>query len=104
MTATEAPPPLTLPSPSPNVNEPAAFDEAPTTTRSVPENTPVGQPIGTRVAATDPDDGDTLFYSLDNASAGSFDIDSSTGQLKTKVALDYDTKASYTVTVSVRER
>ena len=86
-----------------DVNEKPAFDETSPITRSVAENTAANQPIGQPVSATDPDNGDTLSYSLDSASAASFDIDSSTGQLKTKVALDYDTKVSYTVTVSVRD-
>ena len=36
-------------------------------------------------------------------SAESFDIDASSGQLQTKAALDHETRASYTVTVSVRD-
>ena len=51
------------------------------------------------VAATDPDTGDTLTYTLGVDDAASFDIDESTGQLQTKAPLDYETKDSYTVTV-----
>ena len=58
--------------------------------------------IGDPVAATDPDSGDTLTYSLDAAGAESFDIDAD-GQLQTKADLDYETKGSYTVTVSVSD-
>ena len=58
--------------------------------------------IGDPVAATDTDN-DTLTYSLDATSAESFDIDASSGQLQTKAALDHETRASYTVTVSVRD-
>ena len=67
------------------------------------ENTGTGVDIGDPVAATDPDSGDTLTYSLDAAGAESFDIDASSGQLRTKAALDYETKNSYSVTMSVSD-
>ena len=70
--------------------------------RSVAENTPAGEDIGDPVAAED-DDGDSLTYTLGGDDAGSFDIVGSTGQLRTKAALDYDTKSSYSVTVSVSD-
>ena len=60
--------------------------------------------IGDPVAATDvEDDGDTLTYGLRGADAASFDIDSTTGQLKTKAALDHETKDTYMVTVTVTD-
>ena len=77
-----------------DVNEAPAFDGT-TTTREVPENTVADTDIGNPVAATDQDDGATLTYSLGGTDASSFDIDTSTGQLKTKAALDHETKASY---------
>ena len=83
-------------------NTPPAFNEALTTTRGVDENTATNENIGDPVAATD-DDSDTLTYSLDATSAASFDIISTTGQLQTKADLDYETKRSYTVTVSVSD-
>ena len=86
-----------------NVNEKPSFTETAPATRSVAENTATGQDIGNPVEAEDPETGDTLFYSLDITSAASFDIDSSTGQLQTKSTLDKETKASYEVTVSVRD-
>ena len=43
----------------------------------------------------------TLTYSLGGTDAASFSIDSTSGQLQTKAALDYEIKQSYTVTVSV---
>ena len=85
-----------------DVNEAPAFD-GPTTAREVPENTGADTEIGAPVAATDPDDGDSLTYSLGRTDANFFDIYTSTGQLKTKDALDHETKATYTVTVSVRD-
>ena len=68
-------------------------------TRSVAENTAAGMAIGDPVAATD-EDGDALTYTLWGDDAGSFGIDSATGQLMTSAALDYETKMSYTVTVT----
>ena len=86
-----------------DVNEPPEFPSTETGTRSIPENTEVGQDIGDPVTANDPDAGDTLTYTLDSAGAASFDIDTSSGQLQTKAGLDFETTPSYTVTVSVRD-
>ena len=77
-----------------------------TLTREVPENTPPGVNIGAPISATDADEGamefgQTLTYSLGGTDAASFDIDASTGQLITKAPLDEETKASYSVTVTV---
>ena len=85
-----------------DVNEAPAF-AIETDTRSVAENTAAGQDIGAPVEATDPDDGDTLTYSLGGTDAASFDIDTSSGQLQTEDALDFETKASYTVTVTASD-
>ena len=79
---------------------PAFAGETPT--RTVPENTPAGRDIGTPVAATD-DNGDALTYSLSGTDAASFNIVSTSGQLQTKSNLDYESKSSYTVTVSVHD-
>ena len=57
---------------------------------------------GAPVAAADPG-GDTLTYSLSGDDAQFFEIDASTGQLWSKVPLDYETQATYTVVVSVRD-
>ena len=85
-----------------DVNEPPQFaDDAPTT-QTVAENTAAGTNIGNAYTATDPDAGDTLAYSLDDGDGAAFEIDSS-GQIKTKAALDHETKPSYTVTVSVSD-
>ena len=84
-------------------NEPPAFD-GPTTTREVAENTATNTPFGDEVEATDPDDGDTLIYSLGGTDSADFDIDTSTGQLKTRSPLDKETEDTYEVTVSVKDR
>ena len=83
-------------------NLPPAFPDGATPVRGVPENTSPEAPIGGPVMATDPD-GDTLSYSLDTAGAEVFDIDSGSGQLRTKAPLDHETRNRYTVTVSVSD-
>ena len=85
-----------------DVNEAPVFP-AGSDTRSVPENTPTDQNIGTPVAAEDPDAGDTPTYALGGTDAASFGIITSTGQLTTKAALNKETKASYSVVVSVHD-
>ena len=72
------------------------------TTRSIPENTPAGVHIGEAVSAKDAG-GDPLTYTLGGTDAAAFDIDSTTGQLKTKAALDYETKNVYWVTVKAAD-
>ena len=88
-----------------NVNENRApvFSDGASTTRTIEENTVSGQNIGTAVAATDADSGDTLTYTLGGTDAASFRIVSTSGQLQTNAALDYETKSSYAVTVSVSD-
>ena len=87
----------------PATNEHPSFADA-TTDRSVAENTSAGQNIGDPVTATHADSVGTLVYSLDATDASNFDIDSSTGQLKTKTVFDYEIDdTSYTVTVSVSD-
>ena len=83
-------------------NRAPTFTDGTSTTRSFAENTTGGQNIGGAVAATDLD-GDTLTYSLEGTDAGSFSINSGSGQLQTKsgVTYDYETKNSYSVTVKV---
>ncbi|MCG9127098.1 cadherin domain-containing protein, partial [Candidatus Poribacteria bacterium] len=75
------------------------FSDGETTTRSIAENTVAGQNIGTPVEATD-DNGYTLTYSLSGTDAASFDIVSASGQLQTKASLDFETKSSYSVTIT----
>ena len=74
-------------------------------TRSVAENTPAGRSIGAAVAATDADTskGDRLAYTLSGTDAASFAIVASSGQLRTKAALDHEAKGSYTVKVTATD-
>ena len=88
---------------APSNSAPAFNDGNNSTTRSVAENTAAGTNIGDAVAATDANTGDTLTYTLGGTDADSFSIVSTSGQLQTKAALDYETKDSYEVTVSVSD-
>ena len=86
-------------------NAAPTFDEgAGPLTRSVPENSEEGTAVGDPVAATDPDSGDTLTYTLSDAS-GLFTIASTTGQIQVAegASLNYETASSTTVTVSVSD-
>ena len=86
-----------------NVNEAPNFTEGSSATRSVAENTTAGQNIGTPVAATDVDANTTLTYTLSGTDAAAFSIVSTTGQLQTKAALDYETKNSYSVRITASD-
>ena len=83
-------------------NNPPEFASA-TASRTVAENTAAGEDIGTPVAATDDDADDTLAYTLGGADVASFDIDLANGQIMTKAALDFETKVSYSVTVTASD-
>ena len=95
--------------PTPDANNAPEFPSTETGMRSVDENTATDMPIGDPVAATDADDGDTLTYTLGGTDMASFDIDSASGQLMTKAALDYeapadaDTDNAYEVTVTASD-
>ena len=69
-------------------------------TRSVPESTATGMPVGAAVVATDPNE-DTLYYELDDelssdngvasgSDASYFSVDNATGQVMVAKTLDYD--------------
>ncbi len=87
---------------APASNRAPEFPTSETGLRSVEEDFVIGTDIGAAVAADDPD-GDDLTYSLAGADAASFDIDADTGQLLTKAALDYENKAAYQISVTVRD-
>ena len=73
-----------------------------TVTRQVDENTEANEDIGLPVEFCDAEDSD-LTYSLSGSNVSSFDIDRSTGQLKTKAKLDIEKKSSYSVTVKATD-
>ena len=86
-----------------NVNEAPSFTDGTSTTRTIAENTASDTNIGSAVAATDVDADTTLTYTLGGADAAAFSIISTSGQLQTSAALDFETKPSYSVTVSVSD-
>ncbi len=83
-------------------NRAPEFEDGESTRRLIAENTPAGQIIGDPLEATDRED-DTLTYGLEGDDADSFDIDAATGELLTKVPLDYENQAGYSVIVSVHD-
>ena len=85
-----------------NENRAPVFTDGGSTTRTVAENTASRQNIGSAVSATDPDN-DKLTYTLGGTDAAAFRINTNNGQLKTRSALDYETKSSYTVTITVSD-
>ena len=78
-------------------DEPPSFS-AEEYTFTVPENSAIGHSVGT-AAATDPDAGDTLTYSI---SGEAFGIDAS-GAITVGAALDHETTESYSLTVTVED-
>ena len=87
---------------APDENVAPEFADSEDGARSVAENTAAGEDIGNPVAAADANS-DALTYALSGTDAASFDIDPDTGQLMTLAALDYETKASYSVTVAASD-
>ncbi len=79
-------------------NNRPVFSEGISATRSVSASSPAGTSIGQPVAATDADSGDKLTYSIGGRDAGLFDLNTATGQLRTKAILLAD--ETYTVTVT----
>ena len=86
-----------------NTNQTPEFLEGDSAIRVVAAGTAANQNVGGPVKAADPDPGDTLTYSLAGSDAAHFSVNSGTGQILTKGALDYDTKGSYSVTVQVTD-
>ena len=66
----------------------------------VDENTRSGQNVGSAVSASDADS-NTLRYSLEGPGKDFFTILSSSGQIRTRSPLDFETRQSYSVTVKV---
>ena len=78
-----------------------AGDQSDTAMRSVKENAK-GEKVGEPIGAVDADK-DLLLYTHSGDDAGSFNIDKKTGQLTTKVKLDFEAKDEYTVTVTATD-
>ena len=67
------------------------------------ENTPQGTAIGEPFTATDPDEGDTLEFSLQGPDHAKFQIDENSGQLSTNSGLDYEDQQTHSITVVVND-
>ena len=93
---------------APPVNSLPEFDEDTVSTLSVAENAPPNTNIGVPIAASDPESASQI-YLLVGTDANSFDISSSSGQIKTKGPLDHESPADsgsnnvYDVTVQVTD-
>ena len=89
---------------APPANRAPVFSEGASASRSVAENSAPGTAVGSQVTATD-GDGDTITYSLAGTDASLFSIDSSNGQISVAqgTALDFETKASYSIRVDARD-
>ncbi len=85
-----------------NANSAAEFPATEDGIRSVDENTPTGENIGSPVAATDADN-DSLTYAISGTDAAYFDVVSTSGQLRTRDALDHESRDSYSFTMSVTD-
>ena len=80
------------------INKAPVFTDGSSTTRTVAVDGSIGSPV----VATDANN-DTLTYQLSGTDAAAFEIDSTSGQLKTKISHNYNTKTSYRVTVTVSD-
>ena len=88
--------------PVPSVNRRPAFPDSETGERTVDENIRAGANIGAPVAAVDPER-NRLTYTLTGTDADAFTIVASSGQIRVKDVLDFETKDSYSVTVNVHD-
>ena len=79
---------------------------ATTTTLSVAENTAGGGNVGAAVTATGNPAGETVTYTLGGTDAGSFAINSTSGQITvgSTTTLDHETKSSYEVVVTAADQ
>ena len=86
---------------SPVSNLPPRFPSSEDGRRLVREGNRPVMDVGDPVEAedTDREDADSLTYSLSGPDADAFDIDDSTGQLRTKAAPDYETRTRYVLEV-----
>ncbi len=89
--------------PVPSANRRPRFPSTETGERAVPENSRASVNVGAPVAADDPEN-DSLTYTLTGTDAAAFTIVTSTGQIRVKDNLDFETKSSYSLTIEVHDR
>ena len=88
-----------------DINEKPTWDEGPTMTRHVDENSPVKALVGDPLPASDVDEGQLLLYSIvagndDNI----FQINPCSGQVTVATAaLNYEQRSSYVLTIKLRD-
>ena len=92
------------------MNSAPTFDDGTSTSRVFNETigeatVTTASDIGTPIAATDTDTGDTLEYTLSGTHAAKFGIVTTSGQIQTKSGekYSYETDTSYSVTVTVED-
>lgn len=83
-----------------NVNEAPAVTSG--ASASVNETIPVSTVIYT-ITATDPDAGQTLTYSIGGTDAAYFNVNATTGAITFKASPDFETKSSYSITVTATD-
>ena len=83
-------------------NQAPSFPPAETGARAIPEGPLVGRNVGAPVSAVDPDAGEPLTYFLASGDEF-FRIDSNTGQLLTRKALDHEAVPSHVLRVDVSD-
>ena len=77
-------------------------DQSDSTTREVAENTKADTALGVEIEATDRNT-DLLIHTLGGDDGDSFGIDRDNGQLKTKDALNYEEKDTYSLTITATD-
>lgn len=81
-------------------------NEAPTVTSGatagVNENIPISTTVYT-ITATDPDAGQTLTYGIGGPDAAYFNVNTSSGAITFKASPDFETKSSYSITVTATD-
>lgn len=81
-------------------------NEAPTVTSgastSINENIPTSTVVYT-ITATDPDTGQTLTYGIGGTDSGYLNVNSTTGAITFKNSPDYESKTSYSITVTATD-
>ena len=83
-------------------NKRPEFETSGPVTLRVVENTPSGRDVGSAFLAEDADGSrNRLRYTLEGPGAASFTINPSTGQVRTKSPLDYESREFYSLTVKV---
>lgn len=84
-------------------NSPPVFSSE-SIVRSIPENSPPGHAIGDPVSASESNAADIVAYYLSEEDAELFDIEETTGQLKSRTQLDYEVRSEYVLQVRTKDR